>query len=68
MAAREIEVLLEVGGFDMDGSVEMTMTQAHVDFQKCHFGGGGGGVPGKLDGIVAVEAFKELGEVGILDP
>ena len=44
MAAREMEVLLEVGGFDMDGGVKMTLTQAHIDVQKCDFGEGGGGV------------------------
>ena len=38
---------MEVGRFD-------------IDIQKCDFFGGG--VPGELDGIVAVEAFKELGE------
>ena len=37
-----MEVLLEVGGFDLDGGVEMILTQAY-DVQKCDFGGG---VPG----------------------
>ena len=33
----------------------------------CDFGGGG--VPGELDGIAAVEAFKELGEgIGTMRP
>jgi hypothetical protein len=54
-------------GFDMDGGVEMTLIQSYIDIQKCDFGGGG--VPGELDGIAAVEAFKELGEgVGTMRP
>ena len=55
-----MEVLLEVGRFDIDGGVELTMIHTYIDIQKCDFGGGG--VPGELDGIAAVEAFKELGE------
>ena len=55
-----MEVLLEVGRFEMDGGVELTMIHMHIDIQKCDFGGGG--VPGELGGIAAVEAFKELGE------
>ena len=43
------------------------MIHTYVDVQKCDFGGGG--VPGELDGIAAVEAFKELGEgVGTMGP
>ena len=34
-----MEELLEVDGFDMDGGVEMTKSQTHIDFQKCDFGG-----------------------------
>ena len=55
-----MELLLEVGGFDIDGGVELTMIHTYIDVQKCDFGGGA--VPGELDGIAAVEAFKELGE------
>ena len=51
MAAREIEVLVEVSGFGMDGSMEITMTQVHIDVQKRDFGGGG--VPSVLDRIAA---------------
>ena len=35
MTAEEMEVLLEVGGFDMDGGVELTLIQTYIDFQKC---------------------------------
>ena len=38
MVTGKMEVLLEVGGFDMDGGMEMTMTEAHIDVQKCDFG------------------------------
>ena len=55
-----MEVLLEVGGFDIDGAVKVTLIQAYIEVQKCHFRRKV--VPGELDGIVAVEAFKELGE------
>ena len=44
----EVLVLLEVGWFDMDGGVEMTLIQAYIDVQKCDFGEGG--VAGELDG------------------
>ena len=37
-----------VGGFDMDGGVELTLIHVYIDVQKCHFGGGG--VPGELVG------------------
>ena len=40
--------------------MEVTTTQAHIDLQKQYFSGGG--VPSEFNGIVAVEAFKELGE------
>ena len=52
MAAGEMDVLLKVGGFDMDGDVEMTLIQACIDVQKCDFRGGDG--PGELDGIAAL--------------
>ena len=54
-----MEILLEVGGFDMDGS-EMIMIQVHIDFQNCDLGGGG--MLSEFDRIVAVQVFKELGE------
>ena len=42
LAAREVEVLLEVGGFDVDGGVEISMIQVHIDVQKRNLGRGGG--------------------------
>jgi hypothetical protein len=51
----------------MDGGVELIMTHTYIDVQKCDFRGGG--VPGELDKIAAVEGFKELGEgVGSMGP
>ena len=44
--------MLEVGGFDMDGGVELTLIQVYIDVQKCDFGGGG--VPGELDWIAVL--------------
>ena len=44
-----MEVLLEVGGFDMDRCVEITMTQMHINVQKHDFRGEG--VPSELNGI-----------------
>ena len=60
MAAGEMEVLMEVDRFNMDRGVELAMIQTNIDIQKCDFREGG--VPGELDGMAAVEAFKELGE------
>ena len=62
-----MEVLLKVGGFDMDGGMELTMIHTYIDIQKSDFGGGG--VPGELNRIAAVETFKELSEgVGSMGP
>ena len=60
VAAGEMEIFLEVSGFGVDGSVEMTLIQVHIDAQRCDIRGGG--LPSKFDGIEAVEAFKILDE------
>ena len=76
-----MEVLLEVGRFDMDGGVELTMIHTYIDVQKCDFGGGshdcqhvcqyqegdkgGENGPGKLDRVATIEALKEE-EKGIM--
>ena len=58
---------MEVDRFDMHGGVELAMIHMYIDIQKCNFGGGG--VPGEMVGIAAVEAFKDLGEgVGTMRP
>ena len=54
MTVMVVEVLLGVGGFDVDRGAEMTM------FQKSDMGGGS--VPGEVDGIPNVELFKEISE------
>ena len=51
------EVLLGVGGFDMDRSAEMTTVDADTDVQKSDVRGRS--VPGEVDGIATVELFKE---------
>ena len=48
-----MEVLLGVGGFNVDRGAEMTM----VHVQKSDMGGGS--VLGEVDGIATVELFKE---------
>ena len=52
MAAREVEVLSEVCGFDMDGGVKMTMTQAHINIQKHELGEEG--VQSELDELSSI--------------
>ena len=63
MAPGEMEVLMEIGRFDMDGGVELAMIQTYIEIQKCNFRGGV--VPGELDGTAAVvhswNWVKELG-------
>ena len=55
-----VEILLEMGGFDMDCSAELTVTNAVFNVQECDMGGGG--VSCELDRIAIVEPFKEGGE------
>jgi hypothetical protein len=44
----------------VDGSVETTMIQVHIEVQKCDLGGGD--MLSEFDGIAAIEVFKELGK------
>ena len=53
-----VEVLLGVGGFDVDRGAEMTMVNTDIDVQKSDMGGGS--VPGEVDRIPTVELFKEI--------
>ena len=62
-----VEVLLGVGGFDVDRGAEMTMVNMDISVQKSDMGGGN--VPGEVDGIRTVELFKEISEgVGPMGP
>ena len=64
---RQLEILLVVGSFDVDGGVEMTLIQVYIDVQKHDLGGGG--IPSELDGMAAIEGFKKLDErVGTVRP
>ena len=56
MAAGEMKVLLEVGGFDIEKGVEMTMIQEHIHIQKHDFQGGD--ILSEFDGIVVVKEFQ----------
>ena len=57
VTAMVVEVLLGVGGFDLDRGVEMTIFNMDIDVQNSNMGGGS--VPVEVDGIPTVELFKE---------
>ena len=50
MTAMVVEVLLGVGGYDVDIGAEMTMFITDIDVQKSDMGGGS--IPGEVDGIL----------------
>ena len=52
-----MQILLMVGGIDVDGSAELTLVDVNVDIQESDMGLGG--VPGEVDRIATVEPFKE---------
>ena len=47
VTAMVVEVLLGVGGFDVDRGAEMTMFNTDIDVQKSDMGGGS--VPGEVE-------------------
>ena len=55
-----VEILLGVGGFNMDRGAELTMVDVSIDIQKGHMGGES--VPGEMDRIATVELFQESSE------
>ena len=63
MAAGKVEVLLVVGGFDVDGCAEVRLVNKDVNIQEGDMGRGDG--PGKLDRVVTIEVLKEE-EKGIM--
>ena len=60
MATVVMQILLMVGGFDVDGSAELTLLDGNIDIQEGDMGLGG--VPVQVDRIATVEPFKEGGE------
>ena len=60
MATVVVQILLMVGWFDVDGSVQSTLLDVYIDIQEGDMGLGG--VPGEVDRIATVELFKEGGE------
>ena len=52
-----MQILLMVGGFDVDGSAELTLVDVNIDIQEGDMGLGG--VAGEADMMVTVEPFKE---------
>ena len=57
-----MQILLMVGGFDVDRSAELTFVDVNIDIQKGDIRLGG--VPVEVDRITTVEPFKE-GDEGI---
>ena len=60
VTAMVVEVLLGVGGFDVDRGAEMTVVNMDIDVQKSDMRAGC--VPGEVDGIPTVDLFKESSE------
>ena len=52
-----MEILLMVGGFNVDGGAELTLVRVNNDIQESDMGLGG--VPGEVDRIETAEPFKE---------
>ena len=57
-----MQILLMVGGFDMDGGAELTLTDVNIDNQEGDMGLGG--VQGEVDSMATDETFKE-GDEGV---
>ena len=57
-----MQILLMVGGFDVDGGAELNLVDMNIDIQEGDMGLGG--VPGEVDRIPTVEPFKE-GDEGV---
>ena len=58
-----MQILLMVGGFNVDRGAVLTMIDVNNDIQEDNMGYGG--VPGEVDRIVTVEPFEECDE-GVL--
>ena len=52
-----MQILLIVGGFDVDVSAELTLLDVNIDIQEGDMGLGG--VPGEVERIATVQPFKE---------
>ena len=63
MTAGKVEVLLEVGRYDVDGDAEARLVNKDVNIQEGDMGRGNG--PSKSDRIATIEALKEE-EKGIM--
>ena len=57
-----MQILLMVGGFDVDGVAELTLVDVNIDIQEGDMGLGG--ISGEVDRIATVEPFKE-GDEGV---
>ena len=52
-----MQILLMVGGFDVDGGAKLTLVNVNINIQEGDMGLGG--VPCAVDRIATVEPFKE---------
>ena len=57
-----MQILLMVGGFDVDGDAELTLVDVNIDIQEGNVGLGG--VPGEVDRMATVQPLKE-GDEGV---
>ena len=57
-----VQILLMVGGFDVDGGAELTLVDVNINIQEGDMGLGG--VPGEVDRIATIELLKE-GDKGV---
>ena len=51
-----MQILLMVGGFDVDGGAELTLIDVNIDIQESDMGPGG--VPGEVDRIATVDSDR----------
>ena len=58
MAAGKMEVLLVVGGFDVDGCAGVRLVNNDVNIQEGDMGRGDG--PGKSDRVMTIESLVEM--------
>ena len=55
-----MQILLMVGGYDVEGGAELTLVDVNINIQEGDMGLGG--VPGEVDRIATIEPFKESDE------
>ena len=66
IASGNVEVLLVVGGFDVDGGAEARLVNKDVNIKEGDMGRGDG--PSKSDRVASIEALKEKKEIMTMSP